>query len=110
MEVRAYNKIIQKVLAEYAAIPYRYGEVAYRTVFDDTDQRYLLMAVGWENGKRVHSPVIHIEIIDDKVWIEANNTDQSIAEELIQYGIPQSAIVLGMQPAELRPLTKYAIG
>lgn len=110
MELTHYSQVIQEVLSAYAAIPYRYGDVAYRTVFDDEHQRYLLMAVGWENGNRVHSPVIHIEIIADKVWIEANNTDQSIAEELIEHGVPRNAIVLGMQPAELRPLTKYAVG
>lgn len=110
MEITEYGQVIQRVLAEYAAIPYRYGDVEYRTVFDEEAHRYLLIAVGWEKGNRVHSPVIHIEIIGDKVWIEANNTDQSIAEELINCGIPRDLIVLGMQPAELRPLTKYAVG
>jgi hypothetical protein len=44
------------------------------------------------------------------VWIEHNGTDAQIGEELVAAGIPRSDIVLGFQPAEVRPLTKYGVG
>ena len=49
--------------------------------------------------------VIHIDIRDGKVWIEYNGTDAEIGAELVAAGIPKEDIVLGFQPAEIRPLT-----
>ncbi|MDY7007518.1 MAG: element excision factor XisI family protein [Cyanobacteriota bacterium] len=47
--------------------------------------------------------IIHIDIIVGKIWIQANNTDCLIAEELVTAGISAKSIVLGMQPPEVRP-------
>ena len=78
-------------------------------ILDTEHNRYLLLSVGWLNGKRVHHTVMHIDIIDKKVWIQANNTDRLIAEELVAAGIPPQSIVLGLQPPEVRPYTAYGI-
>jgi hypothetical protein len=52
---------------------------------------------------------MHIDIIDGQVWIQANNTDRLIAEELVAAGIPPEAIVLGLQPPEVRRYTAYGV-
>ena len=54
-----------------------------------------------------HHIVMHIDIINEQVWIQANNTDRLTAEDLVQAGIPPEAIVLGLQPPEIRPYTAY---
>ena len=41
-----YRNIIEKLLNEYAAIPYAYGEVERRTIFDREKDNYLLYIVG----------------------------------------------------------------
>ena len=53
--------------------------------------------------------MIHIDIIDGQVWIQANNTDRLIAEELVAAGIPAESIVLGLQPPDVRPHTAYGV-
>jgi hypothetical protein len=40
------------------------------TVLDRAQDHYLLMAVGWDGHKRVHAPLIHVDIIDGKFWIQ----------------------------------------
>ncbi len=55
--------------------------------------------------RRSYNCVIHIDIIDSQVWIQANNTDRLIAEELVAAGIPAKSIVLGLQPPDVRPHT-----
>ncbi len=47
-------------------------------------------------------------MIDGKVWIQKNETDQPIARELEQAGIPREAIVLGLQRPDRRLFTDYA--
>ena len=61
-------------------------------------------------GRRVHGSVIHIDIRGGKVWIESNGTDARIGEELVAAGIPRQDIVLGFQPAAVRPLTWFGVG
>ena len=53
--------------------------------------------------------MIHIDIIDSQVWIQANNTDRLIAEELVAAVIPAKSIVLGLQPPDVRPYTAYGV-
>jgi hypothetical protein len=106
--VAHYRQLVQQLLRQYAAIPYPYGDIENLTVFDEVADHYLLLEIGWQGRQRVHGCVIHIDLIDGKVWIQHNNTDQHIAEELLQLGVPRDCIVLAFHPPELRPHTEYA--
>lgn len=103
-----YRQIIEDVLNEYAQIPYAYGDVEPVVVYDRDNDHYLMLAVGWEGVKRVHGCIVHVEIHDDKVWIQQDGTEDGIAGELAERGIPATDIVLGFHPAELRRYTGFA--
>jgi hypothetical protein len=107
--IETYRKIVRHVLAAYAAIPYAYGDIHTGVVCDRDADRYLLMTVGWDQDKRVHGCLVHIDIIDGKVWIQRDGTEQGIATELVTAGIPKDAIVLAFHPPEIRPHTEYAV-
>jgi hypothetical protein len=51
---------------------------------------------------------VSLEIINGKVWIQADNTDAVFARKLEEEGIPKSDIVLGFRSPEMRPYTEYA--
>jgi|SRR4028118_2212243 hypothetical protein len=104
-----YRKIVKQLLTEYAQIPASDNEVQNETIFDSENDRYMLLSLGWSKGRRIHHCVMHIDIIDGQVWIQANNTDRLIAEELVAAGIPPEAIVLGLQPPEVRRYTAYGV-
>jgi XisI protein len=97
------REIIEKSLAEYAAIPYAYGEVATQTVFDRSSDHYLLMIVGRDAGKRVHGCLVHIDIIDDKIWVQRDGTEHGIATDLVRAGIAPDRILLAFSAAGPRP-------
>lgn len=103
-----YREIIKKVLIDYAAIPYAYGELQAEVVFDNDRDRYLILTMGWEERKRVHGCIIHIDIIDEKVWIQHDGTEQGIALDLTEAGIPKKQIVLGFRHPDIRPYTEFA--
>ena len=69
----------------------------------------VLINIGWLNEQRIHHGVIHIDIIDGQVWIQANNTNRLIAEELVSAGVRAKSIVLGLQPPDVRPYTAYGV-
>ena len=50
----------------------------------------------------------HVQIIAGKIWIQRDGIEDGITEELVAAGVPQSDIVLGFQPPEVRPYTAYA--
>lgn len=104
-----HRKLVKQLLTEYAQIPAPDSGVQDQTIFDSENDRYMLLSLGWSKGRRIHNCVMHIDIIDGQVWIQANNTDRLIAEELVAAGIPPEAIVLGLQPPEVMPYTAYGV-
>ena len=103
-----YRQIIENVLIEYTTIPYAYGDIQTEAIFDRKNDHYVLMNVGWDSGKRVHGSLVHIDIINGKVWIQRDGTEHGVAKELVKAGIPKDHIVLGFRPAEVRQYTEYA--
>lgn len=77
------REVIEKALSDYAAIPYAHGDVVTQTVFDRASDHYLLMIVGSENRRRVHGCLVHIDIVDDKIWIQADGTERGMAPTLV---------------------------
>jgi hypothetical protein len=107
--VREYRDIIKRILSEYAQFQPAYGEIETETVFDEDRDHYELVRVGWDGVKRIHGSLIHVDIRDGKVWIQHDGTEDGIAEELVEAGIPRDHIVLGFHPPEIRKHTQFAI-
>jgi hypothetical protein len=105
-----YRPLIENILMEYTKIPYAYSDIQTEAVFDHQHDRYLLVNVGWDNGRRIHSGLVHIDIINDKLWIQRDDTEEGVTQDLLKAGIPKEQIVLGFHPAEVRPHTGYAAG
>jgi hypothetical protein len=102
-----YRQIIERLLTEYLQIPYAHGDIQQQLIIDRERDHYLLMSVGWD-GRRVHHCVIHVDIIDGKVWLQCDNTDQVIANELVAAGVPKDHLVLGFRRPEVRQYTEFA--
>ncbi|MEO0739692.1 MAG: XisI protein [Cyanobacteria bacterium J06649_12] len=77
-KLEQWRKIIEQVLTDYAAIPYSYSQVKKETVFDRTQDRYLILIVGWEGHRYEHGCTVHIDIIDGKVWIQRDGTEDGM--------------------------------
>lgn len=109
-----YQKIIQNVLTEIH--DYDSGSsssIESQIILDNQNNHYLLVDVGWEKVKNenqyVYGTIIHIDIKDDKIWIQRNHTEIKIAERLVQEGIPPENIVLGFHSPFLRQFSGYAV-
>jgi hypothetical protein len=104
-----YRQLIIETLKEYAKIPYKYGNIKFETVFDRESDRYLLMILGRQNKKYHHGCLIHVDIIDGKIWIQRDGTEVGIANEFVEAGVPKNQIVLGFKSPELRKDTEFAV-
>ncbi|HHP7230495.1 MAG TPA: XisI protein [Xenococcaceae cyanobacterium] len=104
-----YRQIIKQILSEYAAIPYKYGDIASELIISQDENRYILITQGWEEDTRVHGCLVHLDIIGDKIWIQRDGIEDGIATDLEAAGIPKSDIVLAFHPQKLRQYTEYAV-
>jgi septum formation topological specificity factor MinE len=104
-----YKKIIEDILTEYVKIPYAYGQLETKLIIDRTATNYIVMTLGWQDEERVHGCIIHIEIIDGKIWIQRDRTEYGIANELVAAGIPKDKIVLAFHPEDVRQYTEFAV-
>jgi hypothetical protein len=53
--------------------------------------------------------LVHLDIIDGKIWVQRDETEDGVTHELVGAGVPKHDIVLGFHPADVRPHTGYAI-
>ncbi|HIK08004.1 MAG TPA: XisI protein [Trichormus sp. M33_DOE_039] len=104
-----YRRIVKDVLVAYTQIPYSYANIECKTVFDRENDRYLLITLGWDGAKRIHGCLVHIDIIDGKIWVQRDDTEDGVTYELEAAGIPKNKIVLGFHPQNVRPHTGYAV-
>ncbi len=107
--IDTYRKTVKELLHDYAQHPPSHGEIDTVTIFDESQDRYQLVALGWQGKKRVHGCIIHIDIKGDKVWLQHDSTDAEIAMSLVEMGIPKSHIVLGFHPEHIRKHTDFAV-
>ena len=107
--IEEYRERVQQLLAHYQGPESSDEGVEAQLLVDTKHDHYQLVNVGWENGHRVYGCVIHIDIKGDKVWVQQNLTDQEIAEDLVELGIPKERIVLGFQPPYVRQFTEFAV-
>lgn len=107
--VEEYRSVVEKILNDNAAIPYSHGEIELRPIFNREQDTYLLLLNGWDKRKRIHGVLVHIDIINGKIWIQRDGTEDGIADDLERAGVPKSDIVLAFHAPELRKHTEYAV-
>src|SRR6266852_110243 len=96
-----YRQIVRGIIEEYASFKPSHGQIQCEAIIDLDHDHYEVMHVGWDRHRRVHGSVIHVDIIDGKIWIQYDGTNRPVAEELLEAGIPKNDIVLAFHPADL---------
>jgi XisI protein len=109
-KLEKYQESIQKLLEEYAAFSQDDLEVETELIFDITRDRYQLVHVGWQNDRRIYGCILHLDIKDGKIWLQHNGTENDIAAELVDMGVPKFDIIIGFQSPFKRQFTEYAVG
>ena len=88
-KVERYRRIVREVLTEIADFKYSNPEMTHEAVFDETKDRYLVMAVGWET--------------------QVHGTEEGVGYTIEAAGVPKSDIVPAFHPVDVRPHTGYAV-
>lgn len=104
-----YRSLIQDFLTEQTKGKVIGGEIETEVIFDKERDRFLLIDLGWNQHQRIYNCVIHLEIREQKIWIQRNQTDRPIADVLISMGVANEDIILGLQPPSIREYTGLGV-
>lgn len=108
-KLETYQNIIRSLLSPYLNIKYANVDLKNRAAYDNQNNQFIIISEGWQNNKHFHSCLIHLEIINEKIWIQCDNTEAGIATDLVNSGIPKEDIVLGIPEPSVRKYTGFAI-
>jgi ketopantoate reductase len=106
--VSDYRRIIRRLIEGYAQVRPSIGDIEIETIFDESNDHYELIYSGWDRHRRIHGPVVHVDIRGGKVWIQHDGTYHGIANDLVEAGVPKDRIVLAFKPPDVRPHTDFA--
>jgi hypothetical protein len=108
MERLNYREAIEKTLNSFRDMVVREG-TEVKIIRDLESGNYLVILAGWNDRSRVYGVSVHIEVKDDKIWIQQDRTDTGIARELVEFGVPKNDIVLAFKSPFTRKFTEYAV-
>lgn len=103
-----YPEIIKKILLEYLKYDSADDVIKSSVSFDDEHGNYVLLQAGWRGDDYLQGAVIHIQLIDGKIWVQYDGTEYGVANELVDAEIPKSDIVLGFRHPSVRQYTGFA--
>jgi XisI protein len=109
-KLELYRSIVIEILTKYAQYNPSYGQVEIEQIFDRDRDRYQLLAIGWNQQNRIYGTTIHLDIQNEKVWIQQNTTEFDLASDLVERGVPKQDIVIGFHTPKMRQLTGFAVG
>ncbi len=109
-KIKQYQDFIIEILNEHAILPRESNELEDQVLIDRQNNHFQLVRIGWQDGERIESILLHFDIKPDgKIWIQTNWTNGRVAEDLLLRGVPKSDIVLGLHPPEYRQYTEFAV-
>ena len=103
------KQLIKRILQEVYEYFSEVKDVRIEFVCDDTLGHYAIIQVGRLQGRRIHCTVAHVDVTENRVYVECNRTDIDVVEMIQKAGVPDSEIVLGWHPPHLREYTEFAL-
>ncbi|MEZ4657945.1 MAG: XisI protein [Caldilineaceae bacterium] len=110
-KLERYRQLLMDIMSRYAegnSLTTK-GEKETILAFDEKHDHYFLHRIGWEGTKRLWNTTLYVRIRDGKFYVEIDWTEQGIATDLLEAGVPKEDIVLAFHHPSVRPYTEFAV-
>ncbi|MBD2625129.1 XisI protein [Trichormus variabilis] len=106
-----YPQLIKRILTEYVELCQHHPQKNIETflIIDEEKCNYIWMNLGWQNGERITGMTVYVRLRDGKFWIEEDWTENGIATDLVEAGVPKEDIVLAFHEPKIRQYTDFAV-
>lgn len=108
-KVETYRAYVKQIIQEHSRYRVSYGDIESQTIFDTEHDHYQLVHVGWHKKHRQYGCLIHIDIKNDKIWIQHDGTEVGMANKLVELGVPREDIVLAFLSPFARQHSDFAV-
>lgn len=110
-KIAKYQTIIIEFLNHYNTTNANYadGDKKRRILIDKENNSFQLLSIGWEDDLYTFGIIFHFDIINGKIWIQCNNTEWEIVDDLMAAGVERQDIVLGFVPPTARHFSGFAV-
>jgi XisI protein len=87
------------------------NDMTYQSIIDIKGNHFQLVRMGWHKDRFLYSVLIHFDIslLTGNIWVQQNNTEIPIDEDLAVYGVSKKNIVVGFHLEAMRPFSDFAI-
>jgi XisI protein len=85
--IEFYQQCVKKLLSQYESLKDEDSKI--ELIFDDERMHYMVLWIGWHEYKRIHQCAVHIDIVGDRIFLECNDTEDSVVTQLVDMGISQ---------------------
>ena len=109
MEGLNYQEIVRQIVKEHYEYHSKDAQYETQLILDSERNHYLLISWCWQNEKRDYGCPIHVDIKDNKIWIQQDFTEQGIARQLLDLGVPKSDIVLAFRSPYVRQFSDFSV-
>ena len=109
-KIKKYQDIVIDFLNHYIeeANQSENSDVKCRLLIDRENNSFQLLSIGWQRNHYTFSPTFHFDIIDGKIWMQCNNTEWEVVDDLMAAGVDRQDIVLGFVPPHARHFSGFA--
>jgi len=107
-----YRSTIKKILNDFVKLVLSSSpasDVDTLGIFDEANDLYMVYRVGWQKNYRVSDVSICLRIIDGKIWLEEDWTQEEVAQQLFDAGIPKEYVCFGFHEPFLREPSTTAV-
>jgi hypothetical protein len=84
-------------------------EIFSAGLVDEERGIYVTLSFGWHGKTRVCVVYFLVRIKDDKFYIEEDGTEEGVATDLLNAGVPNDKIVLAFRHPSMREYTEFAV-
>lgn len=107
-KLKLYQDAVIGLLEKYVAIkPENLPNIEQHLLADRMHNHFAFIRLGWNDDHFIYQCVIHFDIKDDKIWLQHNQTDQNLIEELQERGVNPQDITIGFIPPYARSQPTY---
>ncbi|MEM8525586.1 MAG: element excision factor XisI family protein [Bacteroidota bacterium] len=97
----SYSNILSAFVTDFAE-KYEQAPSGLSTIalIDKERHHYQALMLGYNEEQEKFSFVVafHLDLIEDQVWVQANNTDWDFSNDLLERGVSEKDIVIGWLP------------
>ena len=104
-----FRLITRRIMQEISAMTPSEGQKRTELICDENIGHYQLGEVGWEGQRRIDNIYLHLDVMENKVWIQHDGTNLRLADMLMREGVPRENIVLAFHHPDKRVYTDFAV-